>query len=356
MNIRMRKFIGLRFLLTGAIAGLIAVTAAKAQAVATTTNPDDKDKVQKLEKYVVTGSYIPQGETAFSAGVSPVVKIDRKAIDESGLSTTSELLQKLSISNGGAVPVSNNATGFTPAATSISLRGLGAEATLVLINGRRVANYPVGNGGTTAFVDLNSIPLAAVDTVEVLKDGASAIYGADAVAGVVNIKMRRGIDGTEAMVVYGNTTNKDSSEITAAIVTGAQTDKASALVGFNYFKKNAIFNKDRSYSEIPPFLSSNSSPLNLQISRAAALDAGVPASQLPASGASFYAKSPSASTNTGTTPATGYTYTSGRSSAFNFNEYSMSYPRRDSRGMFAYAERKVFGGHTRSHSMVSTIA
>ena len=183
MNIRMRKFIGLRFLLTGAIAGLIAVTAAKAQAVATTTNPDDKDKVQKLEKYVVTGSYIPQGETAFSAGVSPVVKIDRKAIDESGLSTTSELLQKLSISNGGAVPVSNNATGFTPAATSISLRGLGAEATLVLINGRRVANYPVGNGGTTAFVDLNSIPLAAVDTVEVLKDGASAIYGADAVAG-----------------------------------------------------------------------------------------------------------------------------------------------------------------------------
>lgn len=343
MNIRTRKFIGLRFLLTGVIAGLIAITGAKAQAVATTTNPDDKDKVQKLEKYVVTGSYIPQGETAFTAGVSPVVKIDRKAIDESGLSTTSELLQKLSISNGGAVPVSNNATGFTPAATSISLRGLGAEATLVLINGRRVANYPVGNGGTTAFVDLNSIPLAAVDTVEVLKDGASAIYGADAVAGVVNIKMRRGIDGTEAMVVYGNTTNKDSSEITAAVVTGAQTDKASALVGFNYFKKNAIFNKDRSYSEIPPFLSSNSSPLNLQISRAAALDAGVPVGQLPASGASFYAASPANSSNNGLTPATGYTYTSGRSSAFNFNEYSMSYPRRDSRGMFAYAERKVFG-------------
>ncbi|MDB6094379.1 MAG: tonB-dependent Receptor Plug domain protein, partial [Verrucomicrobia bacterium] len=258
MNIRTRKFIGSRLLFSGAAAGLLAVTGLNAQTPATTTIPDDKEKVEKLEKYVVTGSYIPQGETAFTAGVSPVVRIDRKAIDESGLTSTSDLLQKLSISNGGSVPVSNNATGFTPAATSISLRGLGAEATLVLINGRRVANYPVGNGGTTAFVDLNSIPLSAVDSVEVLKDGASAIYGADAVAGVVNIKMRRAMDGTEVMATYGNTTEKDSSEVTAAIITGASTDKASALVGFNYFKKNAIFNKDRDYSAVPPFLSSNS--------------------------------------------------------------------------------------------------
>lgn len=313
---------------------------AQAQGAATSGS----QPVQKLDKFVVTGSYIPTTETAFSAGVSPVIRIDQRVIEQSGLTSTSELLQRITVSNGGSVPISNNATGFTPAATSISLRGLGAEATLVLINGRRVASYPVGNGGTTAFVDLNSIPLAAVDSIEVLKDGASAIYGADAVAGVVNIKMKRGLDGTQVMLNYGNTTSKDSSEFVASVITGAQTDKASAMVGFNYYKRNAIFNADREYSKIPPFLSSNSSPLNLQITRAVALAAGVPASSLPAGTApNIFAASPAASSNNGTTPASGFRYTGGRSSVFNFNEFSMSYPRRDNRGVFAYADRKVFG-------------
>lgn len=336
MNLRTRK-LKAALALAGSGAALFA-SSASAQ-----TAPAAGAPVQKMEKFTVTGSYIPTTETAFSAGISPVVRIDQKVIEESGLTNTADLLQKITVSNGGSVPISNNATGFTPAASSISLRGLGAEATLVLINGRRVASYPVGNGGTTAFVDLNSIPLAAVDTIEVLKDGASAIYGADAVAGVVNIKMKKGLDGTQVMLNYGNTTTKDSSEFTASMITGVQTDKASALIGFNYFKKNAIFNSDRKYSEIPPFLSSNSSPLNLQITRAAALEAGVPASSLPATGAAFFAASPAASSNNGTTPATGFRYTAGRSSAFNFNEFSMSYPRRDNRGLFAYADRKILG-------------
>ena len=164
-----------------------------------------------METFTVTGSYIPTNETAFTAGVSPVIRIDQKVIDESGLSNVTELLQRVTVSNGGAVPISNNGTGFTPAATSASLRGLGPEATLVLLNGRRVAPYPIGNSGTTAFVDLNTIPLSSVDTIEVLKDGASAIYGADAVAGVINIKMRRGFDDSavgrehwDALVAQGD--------------------------------------------------------------------------------------------------------------------------------------------------------
>jgi outer membrane receptor protein involved in Fe transport len=335
MNIRTsRKF--------ATAVALAAVAAGVAQAQ--TAPAAGQDKVQKLDSFVVTGSYIPTNETAFTAGVSPVVRIDQKTIEQSGLGSTAELLQRVTVSNGGSVPISNNATGFTPAATSVSLRGLGAEATLVLINGRRVASYPVGAGGTTAFVDLNSIPLAAVDSIEILKDGASAIYGADAVAGVVNIKLKRGMDGTQMMLKYGNTTNKDSSEFTAALVSGAQTDKASAMVGFNYYKRNAIFNSDREYSKIPPFLSSNSSPLNLQITRAAALAAGVPAASLPAgTSAAIFAASPAADTNNGATAASGYKFTTGRSSAFNFNEFSMSYPRRDSRGVFAFADRKILG-------------
>jgi outer membrane cobalamin receptor len=226
MNIRTRKFTAALSLL--AIAGPLAVSGHAQAAKAPVTAPKTTE-VTSLEKYVVTGSYIPTAETSINAGVSPMVRIDRKVIDESGQTTVSELLQKITVSNGGSIPISNNATGFTPSATSISLRGLGPEATLVLINGRRVANYPVGAGGTTAFVDLNSIPLSAVDSVEVLKDGASAIYGADAVAGVVNIKLRRGADGTEVALNYGNTTNKDSSEFSASLITGVQTDKASAL-------------------------------------------------------------------------------------------------------------------------------
>jgi iron complex outermembrane recepter protein len=336
MNVRSRKFMAAFSLF--AITGLTVT--AFGQAAGAAPAPQD---VQKLEKFTVTGSYIPTNETALTAGVSPVVNIDRKIIDESGMTTTSELLQKITVSNGGSVPISNNATGFTPAATSVSLRGLGPGETLVLINGRRVASYPVGNGGTEAFVDLNAIPLAAVDSIEVLKDGASAIYGADAVAGVVNIKMRRGMDGTEASVQYGNTTRKDSSEFIASVITGAQTDKANVMVGFNYYKKNAIMNADRAYSAVPPFLSSNSSPLNLNITRAAALAAGVPASALPAGTAqSIKAHSPASTSNNGTTPATGYTFGTGNSSVFNFNEFSMSYPRRDNRGLFAYADRKIF--------------
>jgi len=126
----------------------------------------------------------------------------------------------MTLSNGGSVPLSNNATGFTPGGTSTSLRGLGPEATLVLINGRRVAPYPVGTGGTTAFVDLNTIPLSAIERVEVLKDGASATYGADAVAGVVNIILRKNFNGAVATVTYGNTTNGDSSDLNANLVYG----------------------------------------------------------------------------------------------------------------------------------------
>lgn len=334
----MRKLMAALSLLGGASAFLAGTNAVAQTATGTSTD------VQKMDKFTVTGSYIPTNETAFTAGVSPVIKIDQKVIDESGLTMVTELLQKTTVSNGGAIPISNNATGFTSAGTAVSLRGLGADATLVLINGRRVATYPIGNGGTQAFVDLNSIPLSAVDSIEVLKDGASAIYGADAVAGVVNIKMKRGLDGTQVMVNYGNTTKKDSSEFTASVITGAQTDKASAMVGFNYYKRNAIFNSDRAYSAIPPFLSSNSSPLNLNISRAVALAAGVPAASLPAGTAvSIFTASPAATSNSGTTPATGYTYGTGRPSVFNFNEFSMSYPRRDNRGIFAYADRKILG-------------
>src|SRR4051812_29252238 len=157
MNLRaLRKFGRLSALAVGASLASSAFAQQAAPATAATS-----ESTVTLEKVVVTGSNIPTTETAGEARTFPVQTIDRLSIESSGVFNTTELLQKMTLSNAGSVPISNNATGFTPGANSVSLRGLGPEATLVLINGRRVAPYPIGTGGTTAFVDLNSIPLAA---------------------------------------------------------------------------------------------------------------------------------------------------------------------------------------------------
>ncbi|HWA85100.1 MAG TPA: TonB-dependent receptor plug domain-containing protein [Opitutus sp.] len=307
----------------------------------------------KLEKYTVTGSNIPTTLTAAEAGSFPLVALDRLTIEKTGYQNAAELLQKLTISNSGSVAISNNATGFTPGATGVSLRGLGPEATLVLINGHRIAPYPVGQSGDTAFVDLNTIPIGMIDSIEVLKDGASAVYGADAVAGVVNIKLRKNYNGSEAMVRYQNTTDKDSTEVTANLLTGVSTDKGSITIGFNYQRRNGIFNKDRSYSAVPAFLSSNSSPINAQIGvlaydEANGLAAGTEPSGVDAGTVAFYATPgpitadglPTTSSNNGNTPANQWLYN--QRSVYNFNQDSMSFPSWTRYGMIMNGERKLF--------------
>ena len=351
MNLRTLRKLGR---LTAFAAGASLASSALAQeAAAPATTP--AESTVTLEKVVVTGSNIPTTETAGEARTFPVQTIDRLTIESSGVFNTTELLQKMTLSNAGSVPISNNATGFTPGANSVSLRGLGPEATLVLINGRRVAPYPIGTGGTTAFVDLNSIPLAAIERVEVLKDGASATYGADAVAGVVNIILRKNYNGTLATVSYGNTTTLDSSEFNASLVYGVTSDTGSITFGANYTKRQAIFNKDRDYSAVPAFLSSNASPPNFQLTRAAVLAAlGLPAgSPITINGSpdtttqTFFGSTYAVrDTNTGSLPASSYEYTTGRSSSFNYNEFSGSYPEITRRGGFTSWEKNIFGKNT----------
>ena len=344
--------------------GRISAFAACASLASSGFAQESADTTLKLEKVVVTGSNIPSTLTAGEAQALPVVVIDRKAIDATGYQTAADLLQKMTSSNGGAVPISNNATGFTPAASSISLHGLGPEATLVLINGHRVANYPIGTGGQTAFVDLNSIPLSAVEKIEVLTSGASAIYGADAVAGVVNIIFRKNYDGAEFSVRYGNTTTKDSHEIVASLVQGSSNGTSSITAGLNYFSRAAIFNKDRSYSVIPPYLSTNAIPINAQITVAAYDEAlGLAPGTRPAGVTKdvFYADPgvfPGAtggnsvpadgnivagSTNHGLTPPDQYIYSNRRKSVWNFNQTSGAYPAFAKYGAFVNGERKMFG-------------
>src|SRR5256714_3896650 len=232
----------------------------------------------EAERIIVTGSNIP---TAEEVGPNPVLNINRDLINKSGERSAEELIKNLPVANGGGVPISNNGTGFTPGASAISLRGLGPEATLVLIDGRRIAPYPVGNGGTQAFFDLRSIPEAAIQSIEILKDGASTTYGADAVAGVVNIKLRHDYHGAEASVEYGNTLDKDSGEFRASVIFGVGDENTTITGSMNYYHRNSIFNHDRGFSLKPPFLSSNNTPENLQLSSAVVIAAGVDPAVLP---------------------------------------------------------------------------
>ncbi len=293
----------------------------------------------ETERIIVTGSNIP---TAQEVGPNPVLNINRDLINKSGERSAEDLIKNLPVANGGGVPISNNATGFTPGASTISLRGLGPEATLVLIDGRRLAPYPIGNGGTSSFFDLRSIPEAAIESIEILKDGASTTYGADAIAGVVNIKLRHDYKGAEASIEYGNTTDKDSAEYRASVIFGVGDGNTQITGAMNIYHRSSIFQHDRGYSSKPPFLSSNSTPENLEISFESAVAAGAGAQAAAAGfgpGDVFRVHAPFGSN--GLSPASAFAF--GETSRFNFNATAGSYPDIENYGGFVNFTHKIFG-------------
>src|SRR5436853_6480853 len=233
----------------------------------------------EAERVIVTGSNIP---TAEEVGPNPVLALNRDLIEKSGERQAAELLRDLPIANANGVPISNNATGFTPGAASVSLRGFTPSATLLLIDGRRVTPYPVGQGGTSSFQDLFTIPLPAVQSIEILKDGASTTYGADAVAGVVNLKFWKDYRGAQVTLQYGNTIDKDAAIYSGDVLFGIGDDKVQLSGDIFFYHHNSTFNRDRGNSAVPPFLSSNTSPYNLQLSKATVLPAlGLPQDPIP---------------------------------------------------------------------------
>lgn len=293
------------------------------------------------ERVFVTGSAIP---TAAEVGPNPVLNVTRDLINKSGERNTEELLRNLTVSNANGVPVSNNENGSNTAvgAATIALRGFDARATLILLDGRRVAPYPTGNR-RVVFVDLNTIPESAIESIEILKDGASTTYGADAVAGVVNIKRWKNYRGAEAKFEYGNTTDRDSGSINTALTFGVGDGKTNVSGTVNYYHRNSIFNHDRDYSAVPPFLSSNASPYNLQVTNAAVAEAG--GTVIPSANGNQFASAPNG-TN-GLAPASTYLYGAGRPrsgpNGFNFNEFSLSFPSSERYGGYVAMDHKIFG-------------
>ncbi len=202
-------------------------------------------QAQKVEKIEVTGSNIKriEGETAL-----PVTVITREQLEQQGIVTAMEAIERLSSNSSvGGINLSGSIGGTGVGYASASLRGLGSNRTLVLLNGRRLANTAF-NG---AAVDINAIPLSAVERVEVLTDGASAIYGTDAIAGVINFILRKDFTGVEASAYYGDSQHGGGkvNRYTATLGWGdLASRKFNAFASFDYNKVQAIAAAQRPFS------------------------------------------------------------------------------------------------------------
>lgn len=192
---------------------------------------------ENIETVIVTGSNIRRADAETAA---PIQIVTREDIDNAGKTTIGEYLQTLTSDGAGSVPKSFG-TGFAAGAAGVSLRGLGAGSTLVLLNNRRIAPYGLADDGQKIFTDLSVIPLEVVERVEVLKEGASAIYGSDAIAGVVNIILRPEYRGFSTRGSYGMSEEGDG-----------ETAKLSVTGGFGDLSSdgwNAYFNVEGSQSD-----------------------------------------------------------------------------------------------------------
>ncbi|MGC1304804.1 MAG: TonB-dependent receptor [Caulobacteraceae bacterium] len=176
-----------------------------------------------VKEVVVTGSLFRRTNTETP---SPVTTLTQDQITKQGIVTISDAIRSISADNSGTIPNAFGA-GFAAGASGVALRGLTAADTLVLIDGLRTTYYPVADDGTRNFVDLNTIPLSMVDRVEVLKDGASSIYGADAVGGVVNIITKQTYQGFEGDASVGDSQHGGGFE-----------DRFSAILGHGDIDQN----------------------------------------------------------------------------------------------------------------------
>jgi iron complex outermembrane receptor protein len=195
----------------------------------------------ELEQIVVTGSRIRRvdEETA-----SPVFTLDKSTIAESGVATMGDLLQQIpSVSGAATNPQVNNGGGT--GASAVELRGLGTQRTLVLLNGRRLGNLENANQGA----NVNVIPTNLVERVEVLKEGAGALYGSDAVGGVVNFVTRTDFDGLEVGYDYGLSSRGDGESNTLNVAWGMQGDRGGVAISGTYQKQDEISSGDRSYTK-----------------------------------------------------------------------------------------------------------
>ncbi|MYM32747.1 TonB-dependent receptor [Duganella sp. FT94W] len=192
---------------------------------------------------VITGSRIPRASVE---GPSAVTVITGDDIAKQGYRNVFDALTNQT-QNSGFVQGADFGNTFTPSANAISLRGLGPNHTLVLLNGRRMADFPVAYEGTVNFTNLANIPSSVVDRVEILSGGASAVYGSDAIAGVVNIILKRQYDGYDVNVKAGGTSRGGASDKRLQFTGGKSFDQLNTLFSVELLEREPLWSADRDF-------------------------------------------------------------------------------------------------------------
>lgn len=203
------------------------------------------------ERITVTGTNIKRIDAETP---SPVITITREQIRDSGQRDIAELLRSVSAASAGSL-IDNSSGSFSAGAQTIALRGLGSAGTLVLLNGRRMtpAAFADPNNGNSTVYNINSIPIDAIDRIEVLKDGASAIYGSDAMAGVVNIILRSDFKGVEASASYSANGDGDWASYRASGTLGfgdLARDRYNVLFSLEHFHRDPVNVRDLEYVQV----------------------------------------------------------------------------------------------------------
>ncbi|MEO7431051.1 MAG: TonB-dependent receptor [Dokdonella sp.] len=236
-----------------ALAGSLLSALSVVPAVAQDQTGDD---VQKLQAIEVTGSRIKSAEIASQ---TPVLTITSKDIEATGLGSIGDVLQRLSVSGSSLNTKFNSAGnfGFPPdgggvgsGSTTVSLRNLGAKRTLILVDGVRWVNESSASG-VSAAVDLNTIPASVVDRIEILKDGASSLYGSDAIAGVINVITKKKQAGLGLHIYGGDYSTGDGKTYSGNVSLGGSTDKLDFFMDISRFKQNGISSADFSQAKFP---------------------------------------------------------------------------------------------------------
>ena len=243
---------GAKVLVLKARGGVFPVAATASAQTLAAASGDDQAIVQPpvedptLLSEIVVGSHI----RGVKDGATPVVVLSRDALDQAGQATVAEALAALPQAFNGTASEDTSSTGSDPSGTNtsrstgVNLRGLGADATLVLVNGRRLA----GTGLKGDFADVSSIPTAAIERVEVLLGGASALYGSDAVGGVVNIVLRKRFVGAETRLLAGGATQGGASIWSLGQTIGKAWDSGSLLVSYEHSARDRLRAADRTFT------------------------------------------------------------------------------------------------------------
>ncbi|WP_457319598.1 TonB-dependent receptor plug domain-containing protein [Stenotrophomonas sp. P5_B8] len=219
-------------LLPAGIALALAPSFASAQEAASGTTD--------LDRISVTGSRI---RGANMETQQPILTMTRESLEKQGFSSVADVLNNLTSAGSPAISRSESlASGENVGGYYVDIRNLGAERTLVLMNGKRLG------ASTAGLQDLSQIPMSAVERIEILKDGASAIYGSDAIAGVVNVITRKNVEGGEASVYVGQYGNGDGESQQYSMTLGAKGERGSVTLSAEYSKQDPVWAKDRWYS------------------------------------------------------------------------------------------------------------